>query len=256
MTDSNNPNVPASPPKDYYSTLVKLIGEVSRDPASLRNLVYAMARRNLKPEAMPNRRNEQPPKADPLPELENALELERAIERVEAGIAQSEQLSDLTKQDLTDHTDTARHTSPSRDGDPPDKPLGNVFIALPDEFQCLAPTTGPHLCHASAEVARSRYPRVTGLGGLRAARATANPTGQTFAASATRLRLGPWRAVLHRRHRLDLYGSATDLRANADARCKPAGPLQRRFQVELKRSSLRSSRNPFCRFRCQRPMEC
>ena len=66
---------PASSPDDYYSALTSLIGEASKDPTLLRNLVYVLARHNLKAGT-----------AQPTPTLEPAQlrELEQAIEHLKA----------------------------------------------------------------------------------------------------------------------------------------------------------------------------
>ena len=73
---------------DYYSVLVQVIEQASKDPAQLRKLVYAMAWHNLSPEAV---------LARPLPdgtaqactilELQRSLELKQAIEQVESDAA-------------------------------------------------------------------------------------------------------------------------------------------------------------------------
>ena len=42
-------------PQDYYSVLLKVIEEVSNDPAQLRKLVYALAWHNLKPDSVLSR---------------------------------------------------------------------------------------------------------------------------------------------------------------------------------------------------------
>src|SRR4051812_42528822 len=75
-------DVPASSPDDYYSALTSLIGEASKDPALLRNLVYVLARHNVK-EGM----------TQPTPTLEPAQlrELERAIEHLKSDLAEQDQ---------------------------------------------------------------------------------------------------------------------------------------------------------------------
>src|SRR5256885_8816223 len=77
---------PASPmPQDYYSSLTKVINDVTNDHALLRKLVYALAWQNLKPEAIVMRPIAQAQtQAKNIFELEQALELERAIDRIEA----------------------------------------------------------------------------------------------------------------------------------------------------------------------------
>ena len=100
MADANpqsqgkiEPNVPASPmPQDYYSVLLKVIWEASKDPAQLRKLVYALAWHNLKPDSVLSRPlATATDHARTIAELERALELERAIERLEADIARQPQ---------------------------------------------------------------------------------------------------------------------------------------------------------------------
>src|SRR5947208_1988262 len=73
---------PASPPDEYYSALTSLIGEASKDPALLRNLVYVLARHKLKAGT-----------AQPTPILEPAQlkELERAIEHLKADLGEQGQ---------------------------------------------------------------------------------------------------------------------------------------------------------------------
>src|SRR5256885_5032810 len=77
---------PASPmPQDYYSSLTKVINDVTNDHTLLRKLVYALAWQNLKPEAIVTRPIAQAQtQAKTISELGQALELERAIERIEA----------------------------------------------------------------------------------------------------------------------------------------------------------------------------
>src|SRR5262245_28213803 len=83
--DKSASNLPATPPQDYYSVLMKVINDVTSDHALLRKLVYALAWQNLKPESIVKQ-----PVADAqsqartISELGQALELEKAIERVEA----------------------------------------------------------------------------------------------------------------------------------------------------------------------------
>src|SRR4051794_28639710 len=85
-------DAPASPRDEYYSALTSLIGEASKDPALLRNLVYVLARHNL------NTRTQQP-----TPTLEPAQlkELEQAIEQLKADLPQQDQSS-------PDHSEASR----------------------------------------------------------------------------------------------------------------------------------------------------
>ena len=82
---------PALPmPQDYYSVLLKVIEAVSKDPAQLRRLVYAMAWHNARPELvlslpLPIEMEQ----ARTLLELQRMLEFKSAIERVEANVAQN-----------------------------------------------------------------------------------------------------------------------------------------------------------------------
>ena len=87
-------DAPASPPDDYYSALTSLIGEASKDPTLLQNLVYVLARHNVKSGP-----------SQPTPALEPAQlqELERAIEHLKADLAQQGQ----QPPDLSDHTATS-----------------------------------------------------------------------------------------------------------------------------------------------------
>ena len=85
---------PASPPDDYYSALTSLIGEASKDPSLLRNLVYVLARHKL---------NTGTTQATPSLEPAQLQELERAIEHLKADLAQQGQ----QPPDLSDHTATS-----------------------------------------------------------------------------------------------------------------------------------------------------
>lgn len=84
--DKSQSNLPASaPPQDYYSVLMKVINDVTNDHALLRKLVYALAWQNLRPEVIVTRPiPEAQSQAKTISELGQALELEKAIERVEA----------------------------------------------------------------------------------------------------------------------------------------------------------------------------
>jgi len=74
-----------SAPQDHYSVLMKVIYDVSNDHALLRKLVYALARQNLRPEVIVTKPiPETQSQARTISELGRALELEKAIERVEA----------------------------------------------------------------------------------------------------------------------------------------------------------------------------
>jgi hypothetical protein len=92
---SQDKRIPASPmPQDYYSVLVKVIEAVSSDPAQLRKLVYAMSWHNLRLDSVLSRPlPDATQQARTILELERALELELAIERVEADAARAPQIS-------------------------------------------------------------------------------------------------------------------------------------------------------------------
>lgn len=82
---------PSQTPPDLYSFLITAIETASRDPAQLRNFVYAMVWQSLKAESELTRR--QPVELGPsqkIYELQKALEFKRAIERVEAGATHTE----------------------------------------------------------------------------------------------------------------------------------------------------------------------
>src|SRR3954447_16702404 len=78
----NESVVPASTPDEYYIALTNLIGEASKDPALLRNLVYVLARHNLKAGM-----TQSSPTLDPA----QLQELERAIEHLKSDLAEQEQ---------------------------------------------------------------------------------------------------------------------------------------------------------------------
>jgi len=83
-------NGPASsmPQNDYYSVLVQVIEQASKDPAQLRKLVYAMAWHNLNPEAVLVRPlPDETGQACTILELQRSLELKHAIEQVETDAA-------------------------------------------------------------------------------------------------------------------------------------------------------------------------
>src|SRR3954452_10755242 len=71
-------------PQDRYAVLMKVINDVTRDQGMLRKLVYALAWQNLRPEQIVAK-----PIADAqsqsktIFDLQQALQLERAIERIE-----------------------------------------------------------------------------------------------------------------------------------------------------------------------------
>src|SRR6185295_9538848 len=84
--ENSESSLPASSrPQDYYSTLMKVINDVTNDHALLRKLVYALACQKLKPEAIVTRPIAQAQsQAKTIFELEQALQLESAIEQLEA----------------------------------------------------------------------------------------------------------------------------------------------------------------------------
>jgi len=74
---------------DHYSVLLKAISDASADPAQLRKLVYTMACHDIRPDdalaaPIPNTTK----RARTILELEQALQLERAIKRLESQSAQ------------------------------------------------------------------------------------------------------------------------------------------------------------------------
>jgi hypothetical protein len=74
----------SSTPQDYHAILMKVIDDVTHDQALLRKLVYALAWHNLKPEDIIARPiPEAQTQAKNIFELEQALQFERAIERIE-----------------------------------------------------------------------------------------------------------------------------------------------------------------------------
>ena len=74
----------SSTPQDYHAILMKVIDDVTHDQALLRKLVYALAWHNLKPEAIIARPiPEAQTQAKNIFELEQALQFERAVERIE-----------------------------------------------------------------------------------------------------------------------------------------------------------------------------
>src|SRR6476620_8479924 len=91
MAQDRSDEMSKAPPnsQDYHSILVAIIEKVSKDPALLRSLVYALAWNSLIPDcivAYPDVRAKQ--RAKTLVELDRAFTLEFAIKRVEAEISQ------------------------------------------------------------------------------------------------------------------------------------------------------------------------
>jgi hypothetical protein len=85
-----------APRQDYRSVLIKVIDEVTRDPAQLRKLVYALARNCLKPDPQPTHSlSDVKQQASAMFELELAkCQLERAIETIEKHAALEAQASE------------------------------------------------------------------------------------------------------------------------------------------------------------------
>jgi hypothetical protein len=84
----------SSTPQDYYAILMKVINDVTHDQAQLRKLVYALAWQNLKPEVIIAKPiQEAQSQAKNIFELEQALQLERAIERIEGDAVGRKQIS-------------------------------------------------------------------------------------------------------------------------------------------------------------------
>lgn len=107
--------------EDYYSVLARLIERASSDPAQLRRLVYLLAWQNLRPESA---------LSQPLPdatghartifELEQALELEQAIERLETDAArQSQKLIDPPEQASSELSTTSESEMREEEPSPP-----------------------------------------------------------------------------------------------------------------------------------------
>jgi hypothetical protein len=82
------PNPPASlQPQDHYAVLKKVIDDVTHDHTMLRKLVYALAWQSLKPEVIVKKPiADAQSQAKTIVELEQALQLERAIKQIEGEI--------------------------------------------------------------------------------------------------------------------------------------------------------------------------
>jgi hypothetical protein len=126
--EKSNSNLPApSGPQDYYSVLMKVINDVSNDHAMLRKLVYALAWQNLKPEVIVTKPiPEAQSQAKTISELGQALEFEKAIERVEAEAAGVglKQISkprafDNAEQSPPERSEPVPPPQPKREPDPP-----------------------------------------------------------------------------------------------------------------------------------------
>src|ERR1044071_4497872 len=100
--NSENPDTtrPASPaPQDYYAVLSKVIDDATRDHTQLRKLVYALAWQNLKPDAIITKPIAQAlDQAKTILELEQAIQLERAIHRIEGEVISRELAPSLRAQ--------------------------------------------------------------------------------------------------------------------------------------------------------------
>ena len=123
--EKSNSNLPVpSAPQDYYSVLMKVINDVSNDHALLRKLVYALAWQNLRPEVIVTKPiPEAQSQAKTISELGQALELEKAIERVEAeavglGLKQISSRARSTNASRASRSRTPR-TAAKREPDPP-----------------------------------------------------------------------------------------------------------------------------------------
>ena len=93
LTESAVPALQTQP--DHYSVLVNAIARASSDPARLRKLIYAMALQNLQSGAVARDPVPDPvEQATNLIELEQALQLEHAIVRIEQHAAEAERASD------------------------------------------------------------------------------------------------------------------------------------------------------------------
>ena len=127
---------------DYYSILLKAIAEASSDPARLRKLVYALACHNLNPDMV---------LAGPIPdatrqartilELEQALQLERAIKRLESQSTPPADVPHPAGQDrsLSELSDDAR----------PDRRPGWLDAAGPIGMLAEAPIQGSYAMRLS-----------------------------------------------------------------------------------------------------------
>src|SRR6476659_7967585 len=112
MAQDRSDEISKSPPnsQDYHSILVAIIEKVSKDPALLRSLVYALAWNSLIPDcvvAYPGARAKQ--RAKTLVELNRAFTLELAMKRVEAEISrQSNKIINAPQQTSPDRIPEGR----------------------------------------------------------------------------------------------------------------------------------------------------
>jgi hypothetical protein len=141
-------------PDDYASVLMSVIDEASNDRSQLRKLVYVMAWYSLRPEAVISRPAiDATSQAKTIAELEQAMELKRAIRQVEAFVARRDQeTADPPTQSRPDAVtfdepasrsafEATDHTGPSsmasldqtpNDGSPSQGSQHKVLITLPD----------------------------------------------------------------------------------------------------------------------------
>jgi hypothetical protein len=86
--DRIDPVIPHYAQEDPYSVLVNAIASAATDPARLRKLVYAMALQNRKPAAVREPTPDPVQQATTLLELEEALQFEYAVARIEQHAAE------------------------------------------------------------------------------------------------------------------------------------------------------------------------
>jgi hypothetical protein len=118
---------------DHYSVLLKTIADASADPAQLRKLVYTMACHDIRPDdALAQPIPDATKRARTIVELEQALQLERAIKRLES---QSAQLPGARDADAPQAVFSA----------PPDVAYsGAIADAAPREMLAEAPLQAPY----------------------------------------------------------------------------------------------------------------
>lgn len=84
QNDREEKSATSQTPPDLYSFLIRMIDTASKDPAQLRKLVYAIVWQCLKPEGGGARQPIEPRQPLTINELQQELEFESVIERVEA----------------------------------------------------------------------------------------------------------------------------------------------------------------------------
>src|SRR5882724_10407950 len=129
--DTERTNSASQGSEDHYAVLTKVIDDITNDHALLRKLVYALAWQNFHPEAIIRRPIPEAQKhANSIRELAQALELKRAMDRIEAEAAHQTARQISTTPPLPA---TTRHDEP-RPSDPGDSTRHFDLVAAVEDI--------------------------------------------------------------------------------------------------------------------------